>query len=309
MLNIRKIFSTVIRKLLPMRFYRLVTNGFIIIPKYYSRIIEESEKNMTYTLGNSNEKTLMLARKYAHIIDKGLQREDTQPGHSSEYYKICIESIKKLDQSSHCNDPTLSWIKEKVNLYEHLQENGIVPENKDIIDSIPTAIDYDSLFSLIKSRRSNRQFSQKTISNDIMIKLLEPVNWAASSCNKQPITVYHTNNPQLNKQCLACCAGGTGFSEFIPGFLVFTADVSAYVWPSEIMLPYIDTSLGAQNVFLAATTLGITGTILSWAQKTENQEKTLRKLLNIPATHQIIFCAVIGYASFNSPIPTRKTLS
>ena len=32
-------------------------------------------------------------------------------------------------------------------------------------------------------------------------------------------------------------------------------------------LPFVDVSLGAQNIFLAAETFGLSGTILSWAQK------------------------------------------
>lgn len=82
-----------------------------------------------------------------------------------------------------------------------------------------------------------------------MLKLKETVNWASSSCNKQSIRIFATNDPTLAGQCLKCCKGGTGFSTFIPSFWVFTANVRGYVWPTEMYLPSIDTSLGAQNVF------------------------------------------------------------
>ena len=79
-----------------------------------------------------------------------------------------------------------------------------------------------------------------------------------------------------------------------------------YVWPTEMYLPSVDTSLGAQNVFLAAQTMGITGTILSWGQHTKEDDIKLRKLLHIPEDYAIIFCAVMGYAEYGYLAPIRK---
>lgn len=159
---------------------------------------------------------------------------------------------------------------------------------------------------LIKQRRSNRFFREINLSDEIINQLSGLVNWAANSCNKQPIRLFITNTPSKANECLKCCKGGTGFSIFIPSFWVFAADSRGYVWPSEVYLPAIDTSLGAQNVFLAAQTLGITGTILSWAQKDKEEEARLRMLLDIPQEFIIIFCAVMGYASHNYLPPQRK---
>ena len=130
-----------------------------------------------------------------------------------------------------------------------------------------------------------------------------------NSCNKQPIRLFVANKPDLAKECLTCCKGGTGFSDYIPSFWVFAANVRGYVWPSEIYLPAIDTSLGAQNVFLAAHTLGISGTILSWEQKDAAEESKLRALLNIPQDYTIVFCAVMGYPEYGYVTPERKNIN
>ena len=108
---------------------------------------------------------------------------------------------------------------------------------------------------------------------------------------------------------MTCCKGGTGFSDYIPSFWVFAANVRGYVWPSEMYLPSVDTSLGAQNVFLAAHTLGISGTILSWAQKSKEEEAKLRSLLSIPNDYTIVFCAAMGYPEYGYVTPERKFVS
>lgn len=73
-------------------------------------------------------------------------------------------------------------------------------------------------------------------------------------------------------------------------------------------LPFVDVSLGAQNIFLAAETFGLSGTILSWAQKNIQENLQLRKLLSIPDDCIIVFCAVIGYPLYRYQIPTRKDI-
>ena len=246
-------------------------------------------------------------RKYGHIIDKGLHRRDIAPGHSCPYYLLLKTLADKLSTTEFASDPTYLWACDKLVQYEALQQQSesFIPLEDPIV---PSNISYEDLLELIKARRSNRFFLEKEISDEVVSKLKETVNWAANSCNKQPIQLFITNNPTLAKECLACCKGGTGFSEYIPSFWVFAANVRGYVWPSEIYLPAVDTSLGAQNVFLAAHTLDISGTILSWAQKDAAEDARLRKLLDIPSDYSIIFCAVMGYPEYGYVTPHRKSI-
>lgn len=306
-MKIKKEIGKLLKKIFPSKYYRLIANGFIIIPAYYKGIIEDTEKHLGYALNESDETEMLLLRKYAHIIDKGLHRQDAEPGHSKEYYRLLKQQLQKLSSTAYVQDPTYVWAQEKMKDYEILQSD---PQHfHPLKDStrIPF-IDYPTLLSLIKQRRSNRDFSTQIVSDESIYKLKATVNWAASSCNKQPLRLFVANDPILAGQCLACCKGGTGFSAHIPSFWVFTADSRGYVWPSEMFLPSVDTSLGAQNLFLAAQTLGITGTILSWAQKSKEEELKLRTLLNIPREYIIVFCAVLGYASHNYLPPQRKNI-
>lgn len=302
----KKVIGKMLRKCLPFSVYKLIANGFIVVPSYYKAILADTEKYMNISLGESDEKELMLLRKYAHIIDKGLHRIDAKPGHSKDICELLKQTVHRLENTKYAKDPTYLWAKVKLQKYDKLQSEpqNFEPNKADIPVS---SIDYNSLFSLIKERRSNRRFEHKILTEDIIYKLKDVSNWAANSCNKQPIKLFVTNNPTFAKECLACCKGGTGFGDYIPSFWAFTADCRGYVWPTEMFLPTLDTSLGAQNVFLAAQTLGISGTILSWAQKDDYEDSILRKLLNIPDEYLIVFCAVMGYAEFQYMTPNRKT--
>lgn len=301
----KKLFGKILRKILPLRLYKLIANGAIIVPGYYRGIIKDSEKYYDLSQEDSDDKQIELLRKYAHIIDKGLHRQDVAPGHSENFYNLLCSALERLQNSKYTEDPSYKWAQSKKKEYEKLQNN---PEEFEHLSGVmpTTNISFDELLHLIKARRSNRQFEARVIEQSLIRNLKEVANWASSSCNKQPIEIYVTNDMCIATECLKCCKGGTGFSDVIPSFWAFTANIRGYVFPMEMFLPSIDVSLGAQNVMLAATTLGLSGTILTWAQKTDREEERLRELLSIPNGNEIIFCAVIGYASESFLPPQRK---
>lgn len=300
-----KLLITILKKIVPHRLYKLMANGFIIVPRYYKTIIDDTECYMNLSSEDNINKDILLIRKFAHILDKGLHRADAQPGHSHTIYIELKSLIDKLSKSDYITDPSYLWAKDKLSIYESLQKN---PKEFKHLEGEPTIspINYDTISQLIKQRRSCRDFKDQEISDSILYKICDVVNWAASSCDKQPLKLFVTNNPYKAKECLKCCKGGTGFSEYIPSFWAITANCRAYVWPSEIMLPTLDGSLGLQNMFLAAHTLGISGTILSWAQKSTEEETLIRYLLSIPEDYIIICCAVMGYPSSYFQTPVRK---
>jgi len=305
-MNPKKMIGRLFRNLLPRRVYKLVANGAIVVPAYYSTIITDAERNFDRAAADTDEKCLLLMRKYAHIIDKGLHRRDAGPGHSKNYYHLLKECIIRLKSTQYANDPTVRWAEEKLRVYERLQNGEFFMP---LSGEQPTGIiPLESFEALAHARRSNRDFSDKIVPNEIIDRLKDLANWASSSCNKQPINIYATNDPALASECLKCCKGGTGFSEHIPSFWVFTADILGYVWPTEIFLPSVDVCLGVQNVMLGATTAGLSGTLLSWAQKDDEEEHRLKSLLHISEHHQIIICAVIGYANTVFQTPARKNI-
>lgn len=302
----KKIIGKFLRKILPSKIYKLVANGWIVVPKYYEALIDDAELYMNLSLEDSIKKDILLLRKYAHIIDKGLHREDAEPGHSNSIYIELKSLVDKISQTDYADDPSYIWAKDRLHNYEILQNDcaRFVHLRGDVPPIPPYS--YDVLFEIIKQRRSCRDFEEKNLEVLAINKICAAADWASSSCNKQPLKIFITNNPSLAAECLKCCKGGTGFSNFIPSFWVVTANCRGYVWPTEIMLPTLDGSLGLQNMLLIAHTLGISGTILTWAQKSLQDDAKLRKLLLIPEDYIIICCAVMGYPKSYFKVPSRK---
>lgn len=74
--RLRKLCGRYMRALLPRKLYKLIANGAIIVPAYYKDIIADAETNFDLSLEDTDDKAILLMRKYAHIIDKGLHRVD-----------------------------------------------------------------------------------------------------------------------------------------------------------------------------------------------------------------------------------------
>jgi nitroreductase len=90
--------------------------------------------------------------------------------------------------------------------------------------------------------------------------------------------------------------------------MLYCIDMRGYYLPDEAFLPSIDVALGAQNLFLAAETMGLSACSLSWALKDKHEDQRLRDLLSVPDHAQIILNFVLGYPSKNAIAPVRKSL-
>lgn len=52
----KSLVGKILRKLLPFKYYKLVANGFIIVPSYYKTIIKDAETYMDLSLKDSPKK-------------------------------------------------------------------------------------------------------------------------------------------------------------------------------------------------------------------------------------------------------------
>lgn len=97
-----KISGKFLKVLIPYKIYKLIANGFIVVPKYYKEILTETERYFDLSLEDHIYKDLMLMRKFGHIIDKGLHRTDASPGHSKKYYDALKQLVVKLKKNGIC---------------------------------------------------------------------------------------------------------------------------------------------------------------------------------------------------------------
>jgi len=244
-------------------------------------------------------------RRWAHIIDKGLQWPQREQGHSSRAATEARIALGHVSPERQAADPTVAWASHVLEEYQRFQRS-LSPGPPDLGRPEPCPIDYLALHAVLTSRRSVRVFEQRSVSRETIDQVLGVLPWAPSSCSKQVPVAYVTADPLRAWDCLQTCVGRGRVGPHIPCFIAFCCDLRPYELPGELMLPWIDTALGVQNCCLSAHALGLSITLLTWNPHTPAADTALRDLLGIPETTAIIVNGVMGYPAQAAPAPARK---
>jgi len=302
-----ELFEYYLKALVPFRIRRLLFKTMIVSNSYREEIELAESVLLMRNEGTAldSEYWAAMLRKYAHILDKGLQRCDCEAGHSNGFYSLAREAMNHIAGTDLVNEPSVLWARNKVLEYEAFQVSKCVDDKP--IPFVPTNCTYEQLHDAMVTRRSVRIFTNHAVPRSEIEKIVSVVNWAPASCNRQTVRVYIADNPELVRICLGVNNGATCTSDNIPCFISFCADVRPYDMPHEMTLPVLDTALGIQNCCLAAHALGIGMTLLNWTHHTEEQAKLLRKTLGIPSCFRIVANAVLGYPAQGAPLPVRKS--
>lgn len=249
------------------------------------------------------EVLLAALRTSAHILDKSLQADDWEMGRGRANYETLCKYAERLKNSTLNSDPSFMWALDKKREYEESQQH--TPKNRQPYLHSQADINKDQLLQLMRSRRSIRLFKEKQIEPDILKGLADVVSWSATSCNRQSAKLFITQNPEKISKCLQQCAGATCLGKKIPCFIAVCADTRFYMLKDR-NLPFIDASLGLQNMLLMAHLQGIGATILNWMHHTQREEKILRQTLCIPDYYLVVLNLILGYPMLSVPVPGRK---
>jgi nitroreductase len=243
-------------------------------------------------------------RQYAHMIDKGLHRGDFSKGHGAKAYGLAQAALSHIRLPERSEDPSVRWAVEKIRQYEKLQ-SGELPELRN--GHVRTCCTYEDLLDAIRTRRSIRRYLNKPVGQEEIERITDVLDWAPTSCHRQPARVYASNDPDVVRRCVNLHAGAACFTDiYAPLLLVFCADGRLYSMPAELAMPYIDVALGVQNCVLVAHSLGLSLTLLTWANPSDAQERELRKIFSIPPYFRIVVSAVGGYPECGAQVPVRK---
>lgn len=250
------------------------------------------------------EVRLCQLRTSAHVLDKGLQADKWEPGRGKAQYETLCRHVDRLKDSAFNADPSYKWALQKKAEYEEKQRSGMRYQHSSKPAS--TAVSKNDLLHLIQSRRSIRSFEHRPIESEILEELANVVDWSPTSCNRQPAKLFMTQNPEKVATCLRQCAGATCLGAATPCFIAVCADTRCYMIQDR-NLPFIDVSLGLQNMLLMAHLQGIEATIMNWMHHTRKEETNLRETLDIPEYYVIIMNLILGYPKYTSPAPGRKS--
>ena len=172
-----------------------------------------------------------------------------------------------------------------------------MPEAKDILD-------------LIKSRQSDRKYSEKPVEKDKLDRILEAGRMAPSACNAQPWKFIVVDNPELlGKLAEAASAKLLGMNMFVsqaPLMIVivrespnFSSKIGATIKNKDYSL--IDIGIASENICLQAKAEGIGSCMLGWFD-----EKMVKNILEIPRSKRVELLITLGYSMSDKREKRRK---
>lgn len=160
----------------------------------------------------------------------------------------------------------------------------------------------EDFFTILKERRSVREFTDQEVPDEIIDKVLEAGLWAAHGCNVQSIkyiVVREKNEPGLFKG--SDVPGG-------PVHLVILQDMRCYKANSftPVRNQLLDAGAAGQNIVLAAHAAGLEGVWLTFP----NQEFSdrLRKKFELPDYIRMVTYVDVGYGDQTPHPPLRSSV-
>ncbi len=171
----------------------------------------------------------------------------------------------------------------------------------------------DELMTIIKERRSIRNYEEKDVPDEALQAILEAVQWAPSWANTQCWEIVVIRDPAVKEKVQAAVpASNPGFKSIVRAPLLlavcarkgtsgFYKDVVTTKFGDWFMF---DAGLATQNICLAAHGLGL-GTVVIGLY---DHDKA-RAALNLPESVELVALMPIGYPSKVPSAPKRKEIS
>lgn len=153
-----------------------------------------------------------------------------------------------------------------------------------------------NITKLINTRRTTRRFSEKVISKEILIDLVDLARMAPSGSNMQPLKYVIITETELVNEVFAY----TKWAGYLQGkgsptekqaptsFILVLNDLTIRKTGYEL-----DAGASIQNILLGATDIGI-GT--AWLGAIDRDE--IRRLINLPEKYNIISAIALGIADY-----------
>lgn len=172
----------------------------------------------------------------------------------------------------------------------------------------------NDIIKLMKNHRSIRKFKDKSIEEDKFRAIIEAGQMAPTSSFIQAYTIIRVKD-KYKKNKISHYAGEQTYIEEVPEFLIFCADLNRLKLACEMndtemkegytesfLLSTVDTSLIAQNILIAAESLGLGGVYIGGIR---NNPGKISELLSIPDNTYPVFGMCLGYPDENSSSKPR----
>jgi len=167
---------------------------------------------------------------------------------------------------------------------------------------------------LLKSHRSIRKFTDRQVDDHTLNAIIAAAQCAATSHFVQAYTVIRVRD-KAKRQIIAELAGPQVWVARAPVFLVYCADLNRLKaaccmqattmeqgWAEQLVTATVDAALLAQNVLIAAESLGMGGVYIGGIR---NDPQTVCDLLEIPDLAYPVFGMCLGWPAHDPPPKPR----
>jgi nitroreductase len=114
------------------------------------------------------------------------------------------------------------------------------------------------LVEIMKQRHSNRMFSEIPVEQEKIDELIKVVNLCPSSCDRKAVDVQVISDRDKKSLLGGILVGGVGWIHRASHIILIQADPIAYKAGNEIdFMPYLDGGVVIQQLYLMASTLGL----------------------------------------------------
>ena len=164
------------------------------------------------------------------------------------------------------------------------------------------------------NHRSIRKFTDKAISNELLIDLIRAAQGAASSSFIQAYSLVQVSDTEV-RQNIATLAGGQSWVENAPEFLVICADLSRIEhcciqegmgplegYAEHFLAASVDAALMAQNLMLGAESVGLGAVFIGGIR---NDPKQVSELLKLPQQVYPVFGLCLGWPDAEPDLKPR----
>lgn len=310
--NVKKIIRWLTPKLLIRQWHFL--SGIVRLAWLYINDFREYVSYSSTFIPPEKNKEMLEARIIAHyhIIEKGLSLRDTRIGFGNEIIHTLLDLLESYIREFQCDnsfiyDCAVSALLKYVEFneanmypvedihrrlskltYNHCASGTISLSKAELLER--AGGDFETF---CYSRHSVRNFDDKEVSKEDLMKAIELAQTAPSVCNRQTSRVYVISSKSAVKEVLQLQGGSRGFEDFVDKVIVITSNLHAFQGNQERNQSFIDGGLYAMNLLYGLHYVGIGACPLIWCSAKEC-DRCMRRLLGIPKNERIIMLIATG---------------
>ena len=166
----------------------------------------------------------------------------------------------------------------------------------------------NATIELLKKHKSIRKYTDKAIDDHVLEALIEAGQWASTSSYVQAYSVIRVKDKE-KREAMAVLSGDQKNVRTAPEFLVFCADLNRLNKACErhdvqmqdgfielLLIASVDVALMAQNVMIAAESMGLGGVYVGGLR---NDPERVSDLLGLPERVYPVFGLCLGWPDQN----------